>query len=365
MTDSLRPNVDESSNDGKKNALAPVDESAVQTNVDADDETRATKEDDVSFYNANWFDEDEKETFGQKLKRLLSLFAWSACLTRQDFAAAFGVAFVAVALSILSLSASFATHLADGLQFSFVVLGGLGFLVVHVALFVAALNYFRVDFARDWAPPPSQARFLLTAFRHFALSFVWVAALCLAFFTAACAFEAYDDQNPLGGGLCAIVAWFCGGVGLFGLLDSSFVVARATTRRFHVSGHYVWDADGWVGEATRDEFLLALVNYGVATTVAAFPYALVSALFCWANEEIALGFLAFFACFVISSLFFAPFLLPASAKRIRNLGLDPRATALYLLVPAPYLLLLLIALAPARPKTQAPEAEEEDDDIPF
>ena len=73
MTDSLRPNVDESSNDGKKNALAPVDESAVQTNVDADDETRATKEDDVPFYNANWFDEDEKETFGQKLKRLLSL----------------------------------------------------------------------------------------------------------------------------------------------------------------------------------------------------------------------------------------------------------------------------------------------------
>jgi hypothetical protein len=177
----------------------------------------------------------------------------------------------------------------------------------------------------------------------------------LALFTGACAFEAYDNQNPLGGGLCAIVAWFCGCVGLFGLFDSTFVVARTTTQRFHDSGYYVWDAYDWLGETTRDEFLLALVNYVVATTVAAFPYALVSALFCWANEKIALGFLAFFACFVISHLFFGPFLLPASAKRFRNLGLDPRATALYLLVPAPYLFLLLIALAPALPKTEIEE----------
>ena len=59
-----------------------------------------------------------------------------------------------------------------------------------------------------------------------------------------------------------------------------------------------------------------------------------------------------------SNPIFLPFLLAASAKRFRGLGLNPRATLLYLVVPAPYMALILIALGPAPLDKETPNDEE-------
>lgn len=381
MSDFIPQNADKSPSDdetsaAEKNALdqATQPDKTYESPTDVDKEKidesdkaiPLTAEEYVGWFDEEGEDEYEKP-FLKKLKKVLSLFALGNFISRQEFAVAFGVAFGAIAFSLLLLSVSLALDEFDVLPIIFATFGSLGVLGANLAFIAAALNRFNDANLFDSSAQTSQEKFLLAALKNFGLSFVWITALFLAIFAGGCAIEAYDELSLFGGGLCALAAWFFGALSLFGLAGSALAVGKETTQRFHSVGCYVWNADGWRGNATRQDFLLALVNYAVATFATAFPYALVSAFFCWIQEEILFGFLAFLSIFLVSSLIFGAFLLPASARRLRTLGLDPRATLLYLLVPAPYMALVLVALEPIQPKAEKPDfyEEEEEEDLPF
>lgn len=311
----------------------------------------------------DWFDDENQNLFASKFKKVLGIFGWGKFLWPGEFAVAFGVAFVWLALSVLLLSLSFARLFSpDFVQIIFAILGSLGVLGATLAFTCATVSRFGEADLFDWSDETSQEKFLLTFFKNFGLAFVWCAALFLTIVAILNAVEACDDRAPIVGGLFAIVAWFGGALSLFGFIGSTLSIAKETTQRFHDAGFFVWDADGWRGKATRQDFLLALVNYALATTATALPYALVGGLLFWIQEGFALGFLAFFFCFLVSSLVYGPFLLPASAQRFRDLGLSPLATLLYLVVPAPYMALILVALAPAQPEEE-PEFDEKE--FPF
>jgi hypothetical protein len=381
MSDFIPQNADKSLDetfDAESNALdqATQPDETYESSTDADkekiDETDKAVPLTAKEY-VDWFDEEDEDEspFLKKLQNVLSLFALGNFISRQEFAVAFGVAFGAFAFSLLLLSVSLALDEFGVLPIIFATFGSLGVLGATLAFIAAALNRFNDANLFDCSAQTSQEKFLLAAFKNFGLSFVWITALFLAIFASVCAIEAYDDHSLFGGGLCALAAWFFGALSLFGLVGSALAVGKETTQRFHSVGCYVWNADGWRGNATRQDFLLALVNYAVATFATAFPYALASAVFCWGQEEILLGFLAILSCFLVSSLIFGAFLLPASARRLRTLGLDPRATLLYLLVPAPYMALVLVAFEPIQPKAEKPEfykeeeEEEEEPNLPF
>ena len=376
MSDFIPQNADKSldeTSDAKSNALAqatqPVETYESSTDADKEKIDEADKAVPLTAKEyVDWFDEEDEDEspFLKKLQNVLSLFALGNFISRQEFAVAFG----AFAFSLLLLSVSLALDEFGVLPIIFATFGSLGVLGATLAFIAAALNRFNDANLFDCSAQTSQEKFLLAAFKNFGLSFVWITALFLAIFASVYAIEAYDDHSLFGGGLCALAAWFFGALSLFGLVGSALAVGKETTQRFHTVGCYVWNADGWRGNATRQDFLLALVNYAVATFATAFPYALASAVFCWGQEEILLGFLAILSCFLVSSLIFGAFLLPASARRLRTLGLDPRATLLYLLVPAPYMALVLVAFEPIQPKAEKPEfykeeEEEEEEDLPF
>ncbi len=307
----------------------------------------------------DWLDEEESpETFASKFKTFLKVFDWSDYSTRGEFAVATVVSFLASAPFVLLLSLAQIRGLNAVVQGAAVVFGSLGVLVCLLAFIAAAVRRVNEIDVSFWPSQMTQTQFLYEALRHFGLSFVWSGAFFFSFVAGANAIEAYEDRALFAGGLYALVALSGGALSCFGILGATYAVGKATTQRFHNEELYVWDADGWRGKATRQDFLLALLDYVVATTATATPYALVCALFFWAQEEILLGFLALLPSFIIWSFIFLPFLLAASAKRFRGLGLNPLATLLYLIVPAPYMALILVALGPARPEGKTSEIDE-------
>ena len=240
------------------------------------------------------------------------------------------------------------------------VLGVFGVIVAAFAFVAVSIRRYRDADLFSWNGETTRQEFFLAALKNVGKSLAWLVVLFLAFVAFGCADEADDALLPV---------WLFGTGGCFGLVLSTFGILGATLANGTKATRYFRSANSfsWLGRATRKEFSFAIGDYCVATVATAIPFAFASLIWAFAFAELcreeelgAFGLLAFFFCFIASSLAFSPALFAASARRLRELGLNPWATLLYLVVPAPYMALILVALDPAPSDKETPSDDEDE-----
>lgn len=335
---------------------APTPNNETSANqTDAARQTNQTTRNDLTDEDFENFEdwEDDYETFAEKLKKIPAFFSWNGKTSVREFAVATGGIFGAALLFGLFVACAnfYQTNLLG-------VLGVFGLIVAAFAFVAVSIRRYRDAGLFSWNGETTRKEFFLAALKNVGKSLAWLVVLFLALGAIACADDADDAFLPV---------WLFGTGGCFGLVLSAFGTLGATLANATKATRYFRSANSfsWLGRATRKEFSFALADYCVATFATAFSFAFASLIWACAfyaffqeDELSALGLIAFVFYFVVASLIFSPVLFAASTRRFRELGLDPRATLLYLVVPAPYMALILIALGPAPLDKETPNDEE-------